>query len=427
MEKRVYDLVFEGGGAKGAVFAGALQELLRDGSRIPGRLLGTSAGAITSMLLAAGYTPDEILSVLAEKDAQGRSVFNSFMESPGLFDDLSIERSSLRQVLRDLDLSFVPDFLEERIDGWLARGLVSSELGRHIFSFIERGGCYSADRFLEWLCKKLDTGQFNGAPRRFSGMTLLEFREATGTDMTVVAADTSGSQILFLNHRTAPQCPVVWAVRMSMSIPFVWQEVEWRAEWGPYHTWNSEQESLVPTTISGHAIVDGGILSNFPIALFLSNRPDVEAIVGASDPSGQTSVLGMLIDETLPVENRPIKPSNPGKQSQFDLRKLKAWERIQRLISTTTDAHDNMAIAIFARFIARLPAAGYETTQFDMTDAERLALVDAGRKAIESYLHTLHRGIRIPGPTGTRGMAVEGPEIEAIQSLANLAAGAILR
>lgn len=212
-----------------------------------------------------------------------------------------------------------------------------------------------------------------------------------------------------------------------MSIPFVWQEVEWRAEWGPYHTWNSEQESLVPTTISGHAIVDGGILSNFPIALFLSNRPDVEAIVGASDPSGQTSVLGMLIDETLPVENRPIKPSNPGKQSQFDLRKLKAWERIQRLISTTTDAHDNMAIAIFARFIARLPAAGYETTQFDMTDAERLALVDAGRKAIESYLHTLHRGIRIPGPTGTRGMAVEGPEIEAIQSLANLAAGAILR
>jgi hypothetical protein len=85
--------------------------------------------------------------------------------------------------------------------------------------------------------------------------------------------------------------------------------------------------------------------SNFPIALFLSNRPDVEAIVGASDPSGQTSVLGLLIDETLPVENcRTTRRIHPNR-SQFDLRKLKAWERIQRLISTTTDAHDNMAIA----------------------------------------------------------------------------------
>jgi hypothetical protein len=63
-------------------------------------------------------------------------------------------------MLRDLDLSS-PDFLEERIDGWPARGLVSSELGRHIF--IERGGCYLADRFLEWLRQKSTQGQFMGA------------------------------------------------------------------------------------------------------------------------------------------------------------------------------------------------------------------------------------------------------------------------
>ena len=48
------DLVFEGGGAKGMVFVGALEELFRDGTRRAGRLLGTSAGAITAVTLAAG-------------------------------------------------------------------------------------------------------------------------------------------------------------------------------------------------------------------------------------------------------------------------------------------------------------------------------------------------------------------------------------
>ena len=42
-----YDLVFEGGGAKGIALAGAYEELARQG-HTHGRLLGTSAGAITA-------------------------------------------------------------------------------------------------------------------------------------------------------------------------------------------------------------------------------------------------------------------------------------------------------------------------------------------------------------------------------------------
>ena len=51
----------------------------------------------------------------------------------------------------------------------------------------------------------------------------------------------------------------------------------------------------------GHAIVDGGLLSNFPIALFLAERPDVAAVVG---PAGDANVMGLLIDEALPVPGR---------------------------------------------------------------------------------------------------------------------------
>ena len=54
-------------GAKGMVFVGALQELYGTQPFTPGRLLGTSAGAITATLMAAGYTPQEMLVHVGRK------------------------------------------------------------------------------------------------------------------------------------------------------------------------------------------------------------------------------------------------------------------------------------------------------------------------------------------------------------------------
>ena len=65
-----YDLVFEGGGAKGMVFVGALREMERRGHTY-GRFLGTSAGAIMATFAAAGLTMQEMLDALNEKDDQG--------------------------------------------------------------------------------------------------------------------------------------------------------------------------------------------------------------------------------------------------------------------------------------------------------------------------------------------------------------------
>ena len=45
-----YDLVFEGGGAKGMAFVGAMQEFEAAGHTYD-RVLGTSAGSITASLL----------------------------------------------------------------------------------------------------------------------------------------------------------------------------------------------------------------------------------------------------------------------------------------------------------------------------------------------------------------------------------------
>ena len=53
-------------------------------------------------------------------------------------------------------------------------------------------------------------------------------------DLSLVVTDTTNREMLVLNHRTAPDVPVAMAVRMSMSIPFVWREVVWHKEWGTY-------------------------------------------------------------------------------------------------------------------------------------------------------------------------------------------------
>jgi predicted acylesterase/phospholipase RssA len=387
-----YDLVFEGGGAKGMVFVGAYEEFIGRGHTL-GRLLGTSAGAITAALLAAGYTPDEMLEALTEKE-NGKSVFSGFMREPAPFTQEEISASAIRALLRNVNLKLLPGFIENRLDDAITEALAQNPGARHFFAFVERGGWFAADRFVAWLTTKLDSGPWKGAQRRFSSMTLAQFFAATQVDLSVVASDTSDGRLLVLNHRTAPECPVVWAVRMSMSIPLVWNEVIWATEWGAY----------LGRTLTGHTVVDGGVLSNFPIELFISDEPQVTKLMG---PKQDAAVLGLLIDESLPVppvaRKRGILVDVKVKPGE-----LRTVQRITRLIDTMTGAHDKMVIEEFDHLVARLPAAGYGTTEFDMSDERREALVQAGRDAMAAYFDKQPvRRAATRGPRAARTKRVE--------------------
>ena len=94
--------------------------------------------------------------------------------------------------------------------------------------------------------------------------------------------------------------------------------------------------------------------------------------------------MGLLIDKSLPVTDRPPRPST----SPTAFSTLSFIDRLQRLVNTATGAHDNLAKALFKANVVRLPAGGYGTTQFDMTDAERDALVNTGRQAMRDFLPT---------------------------------------
>lgn len=364
-----YDLVFEGGGAKGMVFVGAIQEFLARGHS-PGRLLGTSAGAIAAALVAAGYDEQEMLHALNEK-VDGVSVFESFLGDPAPFTDDEIENSALGDALSIVDLPLLPEAAEAQIDRAITRSLMATPRLRNALCLIERGGWYSADAFLEWMRAKLNSGTHKGQPRNFGDMTLAQFHQATGSELTVVAANTSAASILILNHRTAPNCPVVWAVRMSMSIPLLWEEVVWQPEWGAYRG----------RLIAGHRVVDGGLLSGFPLALFVSSDANVTDVMGEKQ---SPNVIGLLIDELMPVENAP--PPSFGLGEGMNLRQTRTGQRLIGLLNTMLLAHDNAVIESFAQLVVRLPAKDYGTVEFDMGDARRNALVEAGHKAMQAYL-----------------------------------------
>jgi predicted acylesterase/phospholipase RssA len=295
------------------------------------------------------------------------------MGTPPPFGEAEIERSELRRVLRAIDVRLVPDFLERRLDDELARLVAGDERFRHVLALVERGGWFAADRFVRWIRERLDAAAPDGTPRALGAATLAQLHAATGVELTVVASDTTDARLLVLNHRTAPDCPVVWAVRMSMSIPLVWDEVLWRAEWGPY----------LGRDVAGHAVVDGGVLSNFPIELFVSAEPEVERLMG---PKRGTPVLGLLVDEQLAVPPPLASARGALVSVRLDPSELRVVERLRRLVDTATTAHDKMVMEEHEALVVHLPARGYGTTEFDMSDARRAALVGAGRAAMAAYL-----------------------------------------
>lgn len=382
-----FDLVFEGGGAKGTVFVGALEEF-EDRKLTIRRLVGTSAGAITAALLAAGCKAKDFLRFAKETvdgKPDGEPMFGTFMDIPEaeVFTKSDIENSLTQRMFEAIDIPFVPGWVEKRLDRKIIGLMMKVDAYREIFSFIERGGLYAGERFRTWIGKKIGEkiaekrGEKLGE-QGYGELSLEGFHQETKCDLSLVASDTTGRECLVLNHRTAPDCPIDWAVRMSMSIPFVWQEVRWLSEWGTY----------LGRDISGHSIVDGGVLSNFPLELLVSDDKDVQEVMGDTDPKA-AGTLGFLIDENLEVaeagseEEESADPKAEGLLG--DPQRLKTVKRIMRLINTMTEAHDKPIIEAYAKLVCRLPAKGYGTTEFKMKPDRRDALIKAGRVAMGKY------------------------------------------
>jgi predicted acylesterase/phospholipase RssA len=146
--------------------------------------------------------------------------------------------------------------------------------------------------------------------------------------------------------------------------------VIWRKEWGTYRGRNK----------TDNTIVDGGVLSNFPIRLVADPDADETEIMGKEASAGVEN-LGMLIDERIDVPGEA--PALPSKNKIATLRTV---QRISRLIDTMTGASDNEMIRFYAASICHLPAKGYGTLEFDLDGDRLMNFLKAGQSAMIEHL-----------------------------------------
>jgi len=219
------DAVFEGGGVKGIAFAGAIRAAEDAGVERWVNVAGTSAGAIAACLLAVGYHAPDLERILV----------TDYRRFPD-YGRGGVARGLLGSLVRR---GLAPGrYFEHWLDGWIARSPLARELGRLrlVFSDVER--------------RDLPDGVDPAVARRARYRLRVIASDVTSGRMLVLPDDIRR----FRRPDGAPREPgdlgLVEAVRMSMSLPFLFTPV------------------VLETERGRHYVVDGGVLSNFPVWLF---------------------------------------------------------------------------------------------------------------------------------------------------------------
>ena len=360
------DLALQGGGTKGIALGGAIAEILRRGHVIR-RVVGTSAGAIVAALVTAGFSGDELVRLSVGRTPEDYPLFFDCVTEPIVPMSPDVEPAISKMELAAL-----------KLPTGLGRRLLSAHAA---LAFLERGGFNSGEGFVGALMSALE-----GKQRGLSRVTLGELHERTGRHLTVIVTDTTARRLRALNHVSAPTCPLVSAVRMSMSIPLYFAEVVWRAEWGPY----------AGEDLTGHVMVDGGMLSNLPIGFILPSANELVARLMGPAPEGEAFPVGLVLDTSLEVPGAP-----PAPEASSGLGALAATRLGQRLVALADTMVNGMDLTVSdsaSRHLCRLPAGGYRATEFEMTQARAEALVSAATAVTARYLDELERG-GSPGPS----------------------------
>ncbi|MHB9094607.1 MAG: patatin-like phospholipase family protein [Eubacteriales bacterium] len=303
-QKQKANAVFEGGGVKGIGMAGALT--------VAGRyydwvyVAGTSAGAIVASLVAAGYTPEEIRDKIFSID------YKRFIDS----------------------------------DKWGRFPLLGP-----LFKLKCSLGMHKGDYIEEWVRENL---RAKGV-ERFGDLIVRENAQNPQGRyrLRVIASDISTGNLLILPQDIArygidpDDLDVARAIRMSISIPFFFEPV-----------------SLVYDGEDGKKnisyIVDGGVLSNFPVWLF-------------DRDTGTEGLPTLGFKLSGPNEGRPNHITGP-------------FSMLTALFSTMVEAHDNRFIEErnFDRTVS-IPTLGVRTTDFGISRQRVEALFYSGVNAATEF------------------------------------------
>ena len=286
------DAVFEGGGVKGLGLVGALTVAEENGYTEWRRVAGTSAGAIVASLLAAGYSAEELKYIL-----------------------MDLEYSELLDYTRPLDVLFHPF------------GFFSG-----IFSDY---GVNKSSPIRGWLEEKLEAK----GVKTFADLKLGPDQISDDYMLRIIASNITDRNMLILPEEIEKygedpdELSVARAVEMSLLFPGFFK----------------------PEKLEGSYVIDGGILSNFPVWLFdQEEEPQV--------PTFGFKLLG---------KNPPIT----GPISFY-----------KEIIYTMLEAHDEehqknsasvKVIPIFSKGVSPLA--------FNLSEEEKQKLFESGREAAGEF------------------------------------------
>ncbi|CAI6063073.1 hypothetical protein PAECIP112173_01869 [Paenibacillus sp. JJ-100] len=291
--------VFEGGGVKGISLAGAVQGAQDCGMKF-NRVAGTSSGSIVAALLAAGYRAEEMRVIIES------TPFASLLQRSPIFNTRWI--------------------------GPAAR------------LFLKKG-LYSGEALEAWIREML------------AQKGIRTFGDLPQGKLLITASDISNGNILVLPDDIRrfgiepTKLEVAKAVRMSCSIPYFFDPVIIRKSPNMSRGLSFQDQFVY--------VVDGGLLSNFPLWLFDGERSesggDIIPVVGFK-MVGKTEVDPPRIKGPLTM--------------------------LQALVETMLTAHDERYIEQINRFrTVKIPTRGIKPTQFNLSMQESTNLYHAGLSA----------------------------------------------
>ena len=221
INKKFADVVFEGGGIKGIGLVGALKIFELNGY-VWNNISGTSAGSIIAALVAVGFSAEEIKELMLQLDYKKIADKNAF--------NIPIFSSTHNLLFKKgvFKGSYLKDWMDEAL-------------------------CYK----LKCPNKKKVTFGDLIIPGE-TGILLNNNKYKRKYKLHIIATDISRGKMLILPEDIAEygvnpdELEVSLAVRMSISIPYFFQPVN-------LNSVEDHKKSL---------IVDGGILSNYPVWIF---------------------------------------------------------------------------------------------------------------------------------------------------------------
>lgn len=317
------NLVFEGGGVKGIAYVGALEALAQK-DILPNiaRVGGTSAGAITAVLVGLNFSLEETKQILWDLN------FHNLMDNDLIW---------FLRLLNKFGL-YKGDYFRK----WIG-GLIKSKTGNSEATFAEINS--------------------QKAQKGFKDLYIM------GTNLSTHFSE------VFSNEKT-PDLPLAEAVRISMSIPLF------------FASRRSKR---------GDVYVDGGVLANYPVKLFdrekyvtqnkrqtsyydQHNANLAAAGINISKYVYNKETLGFRLDspEEMGIFRDQKEPAHHEIKSLVSY----SWEFIRTMLDHQLNLHlhsDDWQRTIY------IDASIAKTTEFDLSDDKKNALLSAGRQGVKEY------------------------------------------